>query len=522
MSEIRDQFLAFTNRQRIHRDDRVLVFFAGHGHTVTGSRGEVGYLVPADGRIDKLSTLIRWDELTRSADLILAKHVFFLMDACYGGLALLRGPAFGTMRFMVDMLQRNARQVLTAGKADETVADGGGIRPGHSIFTAHLLDALDGSAATEEGIITASGVMAYVYDRVGRDHYSHQTPNYGFVDGDGDFIFTSAMLDTLQSIGSTDAGRGDDGVNDILINPSAVVVTETHREPAVVEQMKDLLSDVTKRIKLDDFVTLHVRRFLDSTDSRAFPIQGVSATQETLAERLGQYEELSRDLQQIVVLLATWGDAPQLLLLEKVFVRIAEVDQGTYYTFDLLQRLTWFPILSLLYAAGIAALAARKYAVFERLLHAPVASERRSVDEYEMLIVRVVDGANGLTEFFKTLPGHERHHVPRSEYLFKALQPVLEDLLLLGRRYEALFDEFEVLLALDYADLIENRWGPPGRFAWKHRATDGGPLRRVVEEAQRKGDDWAPLKAGMFSGSSEKLLKDIDTITAMVGNLPWL
>ena len=29
-------------------DDRLVVFFAGHGHTRTGSRGEVGYLVPHD------------------------------------------------------------------------------------------------------------------------------------------------------------------------------------------------------------------------------------------------------------------------------------------------------------------------------------------------------------------------------------------------------------------------------------------------------------------------------------------
>jgi hypothetical protein len=42
-----------------------------------------------------LSGLIRWDELTRNADLITAKHMLFVMDACYGGLALM---AYGTCR----------------------------------------------------------------------------------------------------------------------------------------------------------------------------------------------------------------------------------------------------------------------------------------------------------------------------------------------------------------------------------------------------------------------------------------
>jgi uncharacterized caspase-like protein len=99
-------------------NDRVLVFFAGHGQTMTSNRGEVGFLVPSDGDPSDLSTLIRWDELTRSSDLIRAKHLLFLMDACYGGLAVTRSLAPGAMRFLRDMMQRVSRQVLTAGKAD--------------------------------------------------------------------------------------------------------------------------------------------------------------------------------------------------------------------------------------------------------------------------------------------------------------------------------------------------------------------------------------------------------------------
>jgi uncharacterized caspase-like protein len=120
------------------------------------------------------------------------------MDACYGGLALMRFTPPGSMRFMKDMLQRYSRQVLTAGKGNEVVADSGGPRPGHSIFTGHLLDALDGKAATKDGILTASGVMAYVYDRVAKDYQSKQTPHYGFVDGDGDFVFDISALDRLS------------------------------------------------------------------------------------------------------------------------------------------------------------------------------------------------------------------------------------------------------------------------------------------------------------------------------------
>src|SRR5438874_7980875 len=41
-------FMRLANED-IDDDSRILVFFAGHGHTVTGRRGEVGFLVPANG-----------------------------------------------------------------------------------------------------------------------------------------------------------------------------------------------------------------------------------------------------------------------------------------------------------------------------------------------------------------------------------------------------------------------------------------------------------------------------------------
>ena len=173
-AQILRTFMKHSQDDAVGENDRMIVFFAGHGHTAPSRRGEIGFLVPVDGDPSDLSTLIRWDELTRNADLISAKHIFFIMDACYGGLALARSSFKpGSMRFLKDMLQRFARQVLTAGKADETVADANGPRQGHSLFTGHLLDALEG-AATSEGVITASGVMAYVYQKVASDPYSRQ------------------------------------------------------------------------------------------------------------------------------------------------------------------------------------------------------------------------------------------------------------------------------------------------------------------------------------------------------------
>lgn len=237
-------FLRFSQTD-ISEDDRILVFFAGHGFTCTGRRGEVGYLVPVDGNPDKLETLLRWDDLTRNADLIRAKHLLFIMDACYGGLVLTRAPGPGSMRFLKDMLQRYARQVITAGKADEVVADAGGPLPGHSIFTGHFIRALEGAAATTDGIITANGVMAYVYERVSKDINSRQTPHFGFLDGDGDFIFHAPILAALT--GAEETGK------DVLIEiPQISLVASGSSETiSTIALMKEYIADPRFRIKLE-------------------------------------------------------------------------------------------------------------------------------------------------------------------------------------------------------------------------------------------------------------------------------
>jgi uncharacterized caspase-like protein len=200
-SRIMERFLSY---ESLGPDDRLLVFFAGHGSTVEGSRGSIGYLVPVDGKFKDKSSLIRWDDLTRNADIIPAKHILFVMDACYSGLAIQRAATAGERRFLTDMMRRSSRQVITAGKADEAVADGGGPTGGNSIFTGYLLEGLSGSAADAEGVITASSLMNYAYQKVAKDSRSKQTPHYGHIDGDGDFIFRTPDNTHLEATSGQD------------------------------------------------------------------------------------------------------------------------------------------------------------------------------------------------------------------------------------------------------------------------------------------------------------------------------
>lgn len=188
----REGILAAFHGQLAHRglqpNDRVFVFFAGHGATRKLSSGrDLGYIVPFDADPNNLATdAIPMTEIQNIAESLPAKHALFVMDACYSGLGLTRGAANAS--FLRDNARRLGRQMLTAGGTDQLVADGG--PNGHSVFTWTLLQGLGGKGDLNgDGLITATELAAYVAPAV--SSVSRQTPAFGSLPGSegGDFVF---------------------------------------------------------------------------------------------------------------------------------------------------------------------------------------------------------------------------------------------------------------------------------------------------------------------------------------------
>jgi peptidoglycan/xylan/chitin deacetylase (PgdA/CDA1 family)/tetratricopeptide (TPR) repeat protein len=177
-----------SNPKDVQREDRVFVFFAGHGTTRKLPSGrDLGYIVPVDADTQNFQgqsiSMTNFQDISES---IPAKHVFFVMDSCYSGLGITRGQAAGN--YLKEMSRRTARQMLTAGGADEEVADNG--PNGHSVFTWTLLQGLEGRAdLNSDGFISAAELAAYVGPGVSA--LSHQTPTFGSLPGSegGEFIF---------------------------------------------------------------------------------------------------------------------------------------------------------------------------------------------------------------------------------------------------------------------------------------------------------------------------------------------
>jgi len=192
--------------------DRVAFFFAGHGVTRTVAGDQRGYLVPYDGT-ESFASLLSMSQLHDfSAVMQAAQHQLFILDACFGGL-IARGSTVIDPRapnYVSELVKRRARQVLTAGGANQRVADGG--PDGHSKFTGELLKALrDGFGDQNgDGYITFTELAAYITPAAAG---YNQTPGVSELEGhqQGDFVFVNStrpptsksQADSLTEAGGT-------------------------------------------------------------------------------------------------------------------------------------------------------------------------------------------------------------------------------------------------------------------------------------------------------------------------------
>jgi hypothetical protein len=160
--------------EEAHPDDTVIVFFSGHGlRRIDGDRPEA-YLLPIDyDSRDLARTALSATELTRLLAAIRARRLVVLLDACHaGGAAQLKsGNATATFKSGLDdktyeALGRGAgRVVIASSRADELSC----VLPGmkNSLFTAYLLEALGGAAASDdEDFVRVLDVFHHIAENV--------------------------------------------------------------------------------------------------------------------------------------------------------------------------------------------------------------------------------------------------------------------------------------------------------------------------------------------------------------------
>ena len=292
-----------------------------------------------------------------------------------------------------------------------------------------------------------------------------------------------------------------------ILTPAASTFDQTS---TIAETTKKLLTSPADRIRLNDLVSDLIREAADKLNIEEFPVH----SNEDFSARVHRYESAISKLATTAVLLARWASAEQIYLLDTIFERVAEFEKPLGGAVVWL-RLYWYPTLVLMYGVGIAALAGRNYQSLRSALLTPVYTKIPLLNQNKSpVVLPTITELTDITDNFKKLPGLEQRYFPRSDHLYAILQPVMEDQFFLGKKYDELFDEFEIILALTFADLRDDDpeqhvWGPPGRFAYKERSrfSDDPVFSRFVDQIEVRGQDWELLRLGFFKGSADRFVR---------------
>lgn len=153
-------------------DDRVLIYFAGHGFMYRGK----GYLAPSDFKLDRADTTgYPMDELGAViGSKIHAKWKILLTDACHSG--AISPEDTQSLNQTLSTLNQSLFS-LTASRDREQSFESPDLQGGHGVFTYYVVKGLEGEADySHDGKVTADELAEYVHTQVRDATKGQQNP----------------------------------------------------------------------------------------------------------------------------------------------------------------------------------------------------------------------------------------------------------------------------------------------------------------------------------------------------------
>lgn len=187
-------------------DNRLLVYYAGHGHSI----GETGYLVGVDAP-NPTTDLANFLKRSQSMSLLVAaskdyraRHALYVFDSCFSGAIFsarseYSAPAIdreNVTRYLTGPAAFPLRQFITSGSESQRV-------PEVSQFTPLFLHAIEGRVGDlSRGGFVSAKEMGYWLQKQLSSYASNQTPQSGTIlDARldrGDFVFSPPALETQR------------------------------------------------------------------------------------------------------------------------------------------------------------------------------------------------------------------------------------------------------------------------------------------------------------------------------------
>lgn len=252
-----------------------------------------------------------------------------------------------------------------------------------------------------------------------------------------------------------------------------------------------------------------------------------------------QYMEILEDSIQVMITSGQWADGAHLRHLTRFVERLGPSSpDGAGMV--VLTSLRWFTALPILYSGALAANAARNYAALRAITIEPTVRDFhdgkipliarshpwRPFQQFELvpqILALEAAGEEVTAETAEELRTRRRgrRYTPVSDFLHDILRARFRTVVPDDEDYAELFDRTELLLDLIGLDLADQMSGEPiyvdgprlGRSTWRHRYdNDSSSGHRILREVQAAGDDWEPLRAGLFGHSSARALAAIERL----------
>jgi hypothetical protein len=215
-------------RRNVDRNDRVLVYWSGHGDQLIVGEAKFGFLPLVNSKRDQFSGMVSMDDLARWNAYIGARQSLFLLDACLSGLA---GSEVKSARDdRVKQLSGVAHHVLTAGTAGENAITGE--QWTGSLFTDSFIKGAQGEASSTDGVVSLWALLEYIQRRVLVERTAARwgntlTPQIRFLSaGPGAFFFTPNPGPVAGVRNNTTASRTDKGATPVPPDRPAAAPTD--------------------------------------------------------------------------------------------------------------------------------------------------------------------------------------------------------------------------------------------------------------------------------------------------------
>jgi WD40 repeat protein len=180
------ELLEETLPHQIGKNDRLLLYFAGHGIALNGENGPEGYLSPRDASLGDSRGYLSMSRTRDALQAIQCRHFLGILDCCFAG--AFRWSSTRDLCPVPEVIHREryeryivdpAWQVIASAAPDQKALDSfpnGRSNGTHSPFAAALIEALQGAgdifpasangASPGDGAITATELYLYLRDRV--------------------------------------------------------------------------------------------------------------------------------------------------------------------------------------------------------------------------------------------------------------------------------------------------------------------------------------------------------------------